>query len=217
MKKMIRKFFWNVLGKKYHTFLKNQKGVYIADADFVITGVRTYDNGAKVWRWNDNSSLEIGNYCSIANDVNFILDSGNHDLFKITSYPLYQNLFEKKEPFFYNNIEYSRISFQKDFISLKKNIKIGNDVWIGMGVTILPDVEVGNGVTILAGSVVSKSLPDYCIAGGVPAKILKFKFPEGLHFEMNKIAWWDWTEEKIKKNINDFELAPEEFITKHSI
>lgn len=216
MKKTIRDFFWNILGKRYYTFLKNQKGIYIADADFVISGTNTYDNGAKVWRWNDNSVLEIGNYCSIANDVNFILDSGNHDLFKITSYPLYQNLFERNEPFFYNKAEYDRNSFQKDFLPSKRSVKIGNDVWIGMGVTILPNVEVGNGVTILAGSIVSKSLPDYCIAGGVPAEIIKLKFPENLHSEMNNIAWWNWSKEKIKKNINDFEITPEEFIAKHS-
>lgn len=215
MKSFIRKYFWKLLGKKHETFLKNQKGLYIADADFVKIGKKTYDNGAKVWRWNLNSQLAIGKYCSIANDVNFILDSGNHDVFKITSYPLFQNLFEKNEPFFYENIEYDKASFQKEFSPSKKSIKIGNDVWIGMGATILPDVEIGNGVTILAGSIVSKSLPDYCIAGGIPATIIKFKFQEILHPKMNTIAWWDWSEQQIKENINDFEMTPEDFIAKH--
>lgn len=215
MKLLIRKWLWKLLGKKHEIFLKNQKSVYIADADFVKIGMKTYDNGAKVWRWNLNSQLTIGKYCSIANDVNFILDSGNHDLFKITSFPLFQNLFEKNEPFFYDNIKYNRSSFQKEFSPSKKSINIGNDVWIGMGVTILPDVGVGNGVTILAGSIVSKSLPDFCIAGGIPATVIKFKFPEILHSKMNAIAWWSWSEEKIKQNINDFELDAEEFIAKH--
>jgi len=215
MKLFIRNFLWTLLGKGHQTFLKNQKGLYLSDADFVKIGVKTYENGARVWRWNSNSALSIGNYCSIANDVNFILDAGYHDVFKITSYPLFQNLFDKKEQFTYGKKNYDRVSFDKEFSPLKKSIKIGSDVWIGMGVTILPDVEIGNGVTILAGSIVSKSLPDYCIAGGIPAEILKFKFPEQLQSQMNEIAWWNWSENKIKQNINDFELSAEEFIVKH--
>lgn len=52
-------------------------------------------------------------------------------------------------------------------------IYIGNDVWIGDRVTLLPGVTIGNGCIIAAGAVVSKSIPDYCIAAGVPAKVIK--------------------------------------------
>lgn len=54
-------------------------------------------------------------------------------------------------------------------------VVIGNDVWIGSRVTILPGVHVGNGVIIGAGAVVSKDIPDYAIVGGNPARILKYR------------------------------------------
>ena len=54
-------------------------------------------------------------------------------------------------------------------------VVIGNDVWIGSRVTILPGVHIGNGVIIGAGAVVSKDIPDYAIVGGNPARILKYR------------------------------------------
>jgi acetyltransferase-like isoleucine patch superfamily enzyme len=63
----------------------------------------------------------------------------------------------------------------QDVIEDKKNIKIGNDCWVGAGSIILPGVTVGNGVVIGANSVVTKDLPDYAVAVGNPAKILKYR------------------------------------------
>lgn len=54
-------------------------------------------------------------------------------------------------------------------------VHIGDDVWIGANVIILPGVSIGKGVVIGAGSVVTKNFPDYVVIGGVPAKILKFR------------------------------------------
>ena len=55
-----------------------------------------------------------------------------------------------------------------------KDVIIEKDVWIGANVTILADVHIGRGATIAAGAVVNKDIPPYCIAGGVPAKPIKF-------------------------------------------
>ena len=54
-------------------------------------------------------------------------------------------------------------------------VTIGNDVWIGARVTILPGVKIGNGCIVGAGSVVTKNLPDYAIGGGNPARVLKYR------------------------------------------
>lgn len=56
-----------------------------------------------------------------------------------------------------------------------KPVDIGNDVWIGARVIIMPGVKIGNGVVIGAGAVVTKDIPDFAVVGGVPAKILKFR------------------------------------------
>lgn len=52
---------------------------------------------------------------------------------------------------------------------------IGNDVWIGRRVMVMPGVRIGNGVVIAAGAVVTKDIPDYAVVGGVPAKIIKYR------------------------------------------
>lgn len=56
-----------------------------------------------------------------------------------------------------------------------KPVTIGNDVWIGARVTILPGVKIGNGCIIGAGSVVTKNLPDFAIGGGNTARVLKYR------------------------------------------
>lgn len=55
------------------------------------------------------------------------------------------------------------------------HIVIGNDCYISTGVTILAPITIGNNVTIAAGAVVTKDMPDNCVVGGIPAKILKMK------------------------------------------
>ncbi|MFI3240163.1 MAG: acyltransferase [Bacteroidales bacterium] len=57
-----------------------------------------------------------------------------------------------------------------------KDVIVESDVWIGCNVTLLSGVTIGRGSTIAAGAVVSKDIPPYCIAGGVPAKFIKFKW-----------------------------------------
>jgi virginiamycin A acetyltransferase len=83
-----------------------------------------------------------------------------------------------------------------------------------MNAIILPNVKVGNGVTILAGSVVSKDIPDYAIVGGVPAAILKMKYDSVTIDKLKQIAWWDWDSKKVEENVSDFYKPIDEFINK---
>lgn len=127
--------------------------------------------------------INIGNYCSIAHEVKFLMDV-DHDYLSVTTYP---------SSIFLNNIEKSKIR-------RKGTIIIGNDVWIGRGVTILPDVKIGNGAVIAANSVVTKDIEPYSIVGGNPAKFIKSRFNESIINKLNKIKWWYWDEDKIKKH-----------------
>jgi acetyltransferase-like isoleucine patch superfamily enzyme len=211
----IRKILWKVLGIKYYYYLKGKNHLYLKNANWVEVGNRTYDNGAYVWKWYKNSSLKIGKFCSIANDVNFICDSGFHTESQVTTFPLFFEILGKNDQITINNESYKVNEIKHRIEPYKSNIVIGNDVWIGMNATILPGTTIGNGVTVLAGAIVSEDIPDYAIVGGVPAKIIKYKHSQEIIDALNKVSWWDWSEEKIKRNINDFYLPIEIFIKKH--
>jgi virginiamycin A acetyltransferase len=210
MKQFFRKIAWTILGKGYFDFLKGQNKTYLHKAKNVSIGYKTYHNGAFVWQWHQNSALEIGKYCSIANDVNFILDSGHHTISEVTSYPHFNHLVNKELPI--------GSSTQSDF---KRNIRteesktiVGNDVWIGMNAIILPNVKIGDGVTILAGTVVTKDVPDYAIVGGIPGAIVKMKYDLDTIDKMKKIQWWNWSPDKVEENVGDFYISIHDFTTK---
>ncbi|OWU91810.1 MULTISPECIES: CatB-related O-acetyltransferase [unclassified Flavobacterium] len=212
----IRKLLWRLLGINYYNYLKGKNNIYLKDTKWAVVGNKTYDNGAFVWKWYNDSSLKIGKYCSIANDVNFICDSGFHTESEVTSFPLFHQILEKNDEVIINEIPYKVSDLSEKIKAKKADIIVGNDVWIGMNATILPGVKIGNGVTIMSGAVVSNDIPDYAIAAGVPAKIIKYKHNQEIIEALNKISWWDWSDEKVKQSVNDFYLSIEDFIKKHS-
>lgn len=205
----LRKLLWRILGFEYQMLLNKTDFVLLKNDSFTQIGERTYDNGAKVWRWTE-APLKIGRYCSIANNVNFIVDEGYHKMSSITNFPLTSNLFKNDN--LINGIE-KQAFFSK--FKQKEGITIGNDVWIGMGAYIMPGVKIGNGVTIAANTVVTKNVEDYVVLAGVPAKVIKRKFNDDTMIQLNKISWWNWTEKEVKKNIDDFQLDINQFIKKH--
>lgn len=215
MTNSIRKLLWKFLGINFYNFLKNKRHINLKDASWVQLGRNSYDNGAYVWRWNANSKLVIGNFCSIANDVHFICDSGYHGESKITSFPLFHEILHKEDEVVINNISYKIKDIVNQLPPQKQDIKIGHDVWIGARATILPNVTIGNGVTILAGAIVSEDVPDYALVGGVPAKVINFKHNAIVIQKFNAIAWWNWENKKIESSVNDFYMPVEDFINKH--
>lgn len=73
----------------------------------------------------------------------------------------------------------------------KPSVIIGNDVWIGQDVTILKGCHIGNGAVLASNSVITKDVPDYAIVGGIPAKIIKYRFSEEIIKKLLKLQWWD--------------------------
>lgn len=200
----LRRFIWKILGVDFDQFLKKNDYILLRDDKYTTRGQKTYDNGAKVWRWT-SAELIIGNYCSIANNVNFIVDDGYHTISEITNYPFINNMTLIKE-----DIAIRESKNQKE------GIYIGHDVWMGINAVILPGVRIGNGVTIAAGSVVTKDVPDFVVIAGVPAKIIKEKYSQEQKTACNEIAWWSWDSKLIKERQADFyQLSVEEFIDKY--
>lgn len=82
---------------------------------------------------------------------------------------------------------------------------IGNDVWVGSGVTVNRKVRIGNGAILASGCVVTKDVPDYAIVGGVPARIIKFRFDAETIKRLLDLSWWSWPEDTLKDNRHLFE------------
>jgi virginiamycin A acetyltransferase len=139
-----------------------------------------------------NRISSIGAFCSIA--YNVYAADGNHPTDFISTHP-----------FFYDK-DWGFIDEDRTELLNKKNdrIVIGNDVWIGCNVTILPSVKIGNGIIVGAGSLINKDIPDYAVVAGVPAKIIRYRFEPEIITKLNEIKWWDWSDEKIKENIDYF-------------
>ena len=85
----------------------------------------------------------------------------------------------------------------------KGDITVDNDVWIGYGATIMSGVHIGQGAIVAAGAVVTKDVPPYAIVGGVPAKVIKYRFEPELIKELLKIDYSKLTKEKVEKHIDD--------------
>ncbi len=106
-----------------------------------------------------------------------------------------------------------------DFFSWRREnrVSIGHDVWIGHGATVLPGVTVGDGAVIGAGAVVSRDVAPYTIIGGVPAKLIRERFPKSVAERMQALAWWDWDHDRLFGALEDFRhMDAEEFIEKYA-
>lgn len=137
--------------------------------------------------------LMIGNFVSIAQDVTFLLN-GEHYIDHISSFP-----FKVKV-----------IGEQAEAFS-KGDIIVDDDVWIGYGAIITSGVHIGQGAVIAAGAVVTKDVPPYAIVGGVPAKIIKYRFSPEIIEKMMRIDYSKLDKETVEKNIDKlYETVTEE-------
>ena len=83
----------------------------------------------------------------------------------------------------------------------KGDIVIGSDVWIGYEAVILAGVTIGDGAIIGTRAVVTKDVPPYTVAGGVPARPIRRRFPDETVAALLDLKWWDWPVEKIAQNL----------------
>ena len=81
---------------------------------------------------------------------------------------------------------------------------IGNDVWIGSHSLLLGGIRIGDGAVIAAGAVVTHDVPDYAVVGGVPAKIIKYRFDRMTIQRLQDSKWWNLSIEEVKKRFTDF-------------
>lgn len=166
----------------------------------IIVGEYTYyddPNGAERFEEHvthhyefNGDRLIIGKFCAIAAGIEFIMNGANHRINSVTTYPF--NIMG-------HGWECSTPAMSD--LPLKGDTVVGNDVWIGQNVTVLPGVHIGDGAIIGANSVVAKDIPAYHIAAGNPCKIIRKRFDDELIDYLLKLKWWDWSAEKIFRNL----------------
>jgi virginiamycin A acetyltransferase len=215
IRKIIRliwlKWYWFLMNRKHHHDVASwnvgrqarigykaiiREGVEIGNDVFLgdysyISGPRTYVESAK-----------IGKFCSIARQT--VIGVGNHDHSLVTTHP------------FIISPEFGGLVDRSIMAQQKPAPVIGNDVWIGINSIIMRGVTIGDGAVIAANSVVTRDVPPYAIFGGVPAKLIRYRFSDEIIRALLQIRWWDWPSSKIKQNVRDFS-SPERFVDIHAV
>jgi Acetyltransferase (isoleucine patch superfamily) len=135
--------------------------------------------------------LIIGKYCSIASGIKFLMNASNHKINAFTVYPFK----------IFNVNGWGDGSRTVEDITYKGDTIIGNDVWLGYQVTIMPGTKIGNGAIIGTNALVTGEIPPYSIAVGNPAKVKRMRFSDQVIEILEKIKWWDWEPEKIAINL----------------
>lgn len=167
-------------------------GDYTMYNDFVNDPVGFEKNNVLYHYPINREHLIIGKFCSIACGAKFLFNSANHTLSSLSTYPF---------PLFFEEwgLEKGNVGASWDN---KGDIVIGNDVWIGYEAVIMAGVTIGDGAIIGSRAVVTKDVPPYTIAGGVPAKPIRKRYSEETSATLLELKWWDWPEERITKNIH---------------
>lgn len=173
-------------------FLKN----IIQHPQIVIGDYTYYDDPDDIHRFEKNvlylfdfmqDKLMIGKFCQIASGVRFIMNGSNHAMDGISTYPF--KVFGK---------DWSSASMN---IVSKGDTVIGHDVWLGNSATIMQGINIGHGAIIGTNALVTKDVEPYSIVGGNPAKLIRKRFSdENIEFLL-KLAWWDWSVEKITAHL----------------
>jgi virginiamycin A acetyltransferase len=131
---------------------------------------------------------EIGRYCSFAEGV--CIFNGNHPL-----------QFKSMHPFFYN----PALDIVEHEMITRGKLVVGNDVWVGRNVIILPAVHrIGDGAVLGAGAVVTKDVPDFAVVAGNPARIIKYRFSEPVRLQLKESRWWEKSIDEIKGRLDEF-------------
>lgn len=147
---------------------------------------------------------DVGKFTSIAAQTR--INPGNHPTWRVTQHHST-----------YRRIQYGFGEAEDEaFFQWRKDHRcvIGHDVWIGHGVTVIAGKKIGTGAVIGSGAVVTKDIPPYAVAVGVPARVIKYRFPDEVIEQLLDSAWWDWDRATLVERFDEL-LDLEAFVAKY--
>lgn len=136
----------------------------------------------------------IGKFCSIASHVR--INPGNHPMLRVMQH----------------HCTYRRVQYgfdtknDEEFFNWRRadRVEMGHDVWLGHGVIVMPGIRIGTGAVVGSGAVVTKDIPPYAVAVGVPAKVIKMRFEEAVVERVMKSCWWEWDRKTLEARFQEF-------------
>lgn len=157
------------------------------NARYVTVGNGTYGELDVRHFGNPEERLQIGNYCSIAPECIF-LTGGEHRYNGLSTYPFRVKL-----------------GLGENESITRGPIVVEDDVWIGFRATVMSGVRIGKGAVVAAGAVVTKDVPPYAIVGGVPAKVIKYRFSDDVIEKLQAVDFSALTAEQAAQKIECFD------------
>lgn len=139
------------------------------------------------------SRLQIGDFCSIAGNVLFLLN-GDHAVNRISTFPF--------------KVHCTGETTHE--ATSKGDIVVEDDVWIGQNATVMSGVRIGQGAVVASGAVVTKDVPPYAIVGGVPAKVLRYRFAPEICEKLLKVDYSKLDDTLIRDHIDELYCAVDE-------
>ena len=177
----------------------------LGDYSVLFRNVRLIDSSLGAYSYvQENSALyatEVGPFCSIASGVTIGLM--NHPLSMVSTSPVFYDNTQPLPRFFLSENTHSQ--------KLPKTV-IEADVWIGEGAKIMAGVRVGVGAVIGAGAVVTRDIPPYTVAAGIPCRPIKDRFPESVRSRMLDTSWWELGD-KVLVTLAPYFSDPEKFLS----
>jgi acetyltransferase-like isoleucine patch superfamily enzyme len=137
-------------------------------------------------------AANIGKFCSIAGHS--FIGLPQHEIGLVSSHPV----------FYLQNTPLARKYCKADYGRVTQRVEIDNDVWVGYGAMIMSGIKIGTGAIIGAGSIVTKDVPPYAIVAGAPARLLRYRFDEGLIKRLLASSWWDMSDDWLETHVGQF-------------
>ena len=160
------------------------------DADVIVAGHAALAHSTVGWlssigRYTKVTYTDIGRFCAISWDCSINAVSHPYTRLTVSAFPYVPHVG----------------GFGAERVLEHRGVAIGHDVWVGANAVILPGIRIGHGAVVGAGAVVTKDVAPYEVVAGVPARTLRYRFPEEIRARLLALRWWEWPRERLRERL----------------